>query len=129
MEEYIDVKFFLLKHKNENVSLKNTFESIGNLIKENSYYNINDIKIAYDLGKNDNELKIEPNDNILEDFIKDETIDNFINYISINGFFNKNDVEMSYNLSKLENNKKVESDVICEFFLNSFREHLITNYK
>lgn len=130
MEEHIDIKYFLLKHKNDNVSLSDTFDSILKYVEQNNWYVIDSIKESYELGRIGKELTLIQNSNDkLSEFIINDTIDNFINFISINGFFLITDIESAYNIGKLENNKNIEGNAIADFYIHYFREYLITDYK
>ena len=129
MGEYIDIKYFLVKHRTENISLEETLNSIDEYIKENGFYTVDDIKESFEQGERNGENNIKSDDTIIERYRNDETIDNFINYISINGFFTKTDITNVYDVGKRNgDNKKLNGDILRDLFITHFRQYLIYNY-
>lgn len=129
MNEFIDIKYFLLKHKDENRSLEDTFNDIDSYIKQNGFFTVSDIKKAFELGEKNEENNIETDINIIDKFRNDDTIDNFVNHISTVGFFLKQDIDNVYDVGKRNgDNKKLNSEILSNLFITHFRSYLIHNF-
>lgn len=129
MEDFIDIKYFLLKHKNEDRKVKDTLSDINEYIKNNGCFTVDDVKKVFEQGIHGEENNISSDDTLTERYINDDTLDNFVNYISSVGFFTKQDINNVYDVGKKSvDNKKINSEIIRDLFITHFRQYLIYNY-
>lgn len=129
MDEYIDIKYFLLKHKSGNKKIEDTLNDIEKYIKENGFFTADDIKKSFEQGENGEENNIISDENLIDRYRNDETLDNFVNYISTVGFFTKQDIINVYDVGKRNgDNKKLNGDILRDLFITHFRQYLIYNY-
>lgn len=129
MDEFVDIKYFLLKHKNEKRKIEDTLNDIDNYIKENGFFTVDDIKNSFERGEKGEENNILSDDNLIDKYRGDVTLDNFVNYISTVGFFTKQDINNVYDVGKRNgDNKKLNGEILRDLFITHFRQYLIYNY-
>ena len=129
MDGYIDIKYFIIKHQKGDLTLKETFDEINKYIQDNGCYSGDDMKLSFELGEKKELNTVASNNDILNSFINDDTIDKFLNYIINIGFFIKTDIDNVYNAGiKNTNNTKLNGDILKDLCVQSFKQYLITKY-
>lgn len=121
-----DIKSILIKNQKKEITVEETFNEINNLVKENGYYNIDNIQRSFELGKLNEPNDIISNDNILELF--DNNIDEFVNFISINGFFSKTDIDSWYKIGNINRDSIATGETVKQMCMNAFNVYLISNF-
>ena len=126
MSELKDIKYILMRKQKGEISNEQTNDEIKELIKTNGYYNGDDLKTAYELGRKNQENNIQSDDNIYDEFVND--FDGFVQFISMNGFFSKDDINRWYMIGNTNKQTETDGDVVKEMCMHAFNYYLLTNF-